>query len=60
MNGHKSKVNLASDIMLDTNVSYKFESRWSLVKIEKTNSILLKDMEESVLGVWIANKEGKV
>ena len=26
----------------------------------KTNSIMLKDMENSVLGVWVAHGEGKV
>jgi phosphoribosylformylglycinamidine synthase len=41
------------------NVSSRFESRWSLVKIKKSNSIFLKDLEETVFGIWSAHGEGK-
>lgn len=41
------------DIMLEHNKSERFECRWSTVKIEKSNAIMLKGMEESVFGVWV-------
>ncbi|KAF2366498.1 Phosphoribosylformylglycinamidine synthase [Trinorchestia longiramus] len=47
------------DHRFKTNLSGRFESRWSRVKIEKTRNLLLKDMEGSVLGVWSAHKEGR-
>jgi len=40
------------------NVSGRFESRFSAVKILPSPSILLKGMENSVLGVWVAHGEG--
>ncbi|MEW6715373.1 MAG: phosphoribosylformylglycinamidine synthase subunit PurQ, partial [Nitrospirota bacterium] len=41
------------------NVSGRFESRFSTVKVLKSNSVLLKGMEGSVLGVWVAHGEGR-
>lgn len=46
------------DVFLDHNQSDRYESRFSTVKIEKSNSIMLKGMEGSVLGAWIAHAEG--
>ncbi|MBN2653996.1 MAG: phosphoribosylformylglycinamidine synthase [Nitrospirae bacterium] len=40
------------------NKSGRFESRFSSLRILQSPSIMLKDMEESVLGVWIAHGEG--
>jgi len=40
------------------NKSGRFESRFSTVRIIESPSIMLKDMEGSVLGVWIAHGEG--
>lgn len=40
------------------NQSERFESRWSRVKIGKSNNIFLTDMEDSVLGIWSAHGEG--
>ncbi len=42
------------------NDSERFESRYVNVKIMKSNSIMLKDMENSTLGVWVAHGEGKI
>ncbi len=42
------------------NLSGRFESRFSTVKILKSPSIMLAGMEGSVLGVWIAHGEGRV
>jgi len=41
------------------NASNKFESRWINVKINKSPAIMLKDMEDSILGVWVAHGEGR-
>ncbi len=41
------------------NKSGRFESRWVSIKILPSPSIMLKDMEGSVLGVWIAHGEGR-
>lgn len=46
-------------IYLDHNLSERFECRWSTVKIENSPSIMLKSMEGSVLGIWVAHGEGK-
>ena len=41
------------------NTSGRFESRFSTVKILSSPSIMLKDMEGSVLGIWVAHGEGR-
>ena len=40
------------------NASGRFESRFSTVRIEKSPSIFLEGMEDSVLGIWVAHGEG--
>lgn len=40
------------------NKSGRFESRFSTVKILKSPSIMLKGMEGSILGIWVAHGEG--
>ncbi len=42
------------------NLSDRFESRFSTVKILPGPSIMLNGMEGSVLGVWVAHGEGRV
>ena len=42
------------------NNSARFESRFSSVQIQSSPSILLKGMEGSSLGVWVAHGEGRV
>ena len=42
------------------NNSNRFESRWATVKISESPSIMLKGMENSTLGVWVAHGEGKL
>ncbi|XP_018567396.1 phosphoribosylformylglycinamidine synthase [Anoplophora glabripennis] len=51
--------NTKPDIMLEHNLSERFECRWSTVKIEKSKAIMLKDMEGSSFGVWVAHGEGR-
>jgi len=41
------------------NISGRFESRFSSVKILPSQSIMLKGMEGSVLGIWVAHGEGR-
>jgi len=41
------------------NDSRRFESRFTSIKIEKSNSLMLRGMENSILGVWVAHGEGK-
>ena len=48
-----------SGICLDHNLSERFECRWATVRIENSPSIMLKDMQDSVLGVWVAHGEGR-
>ncbi|MDI6800557.1 MAG: phosphoribosylformylglycinamidine synthase [Thermodesulfovibrionales bacterium] len=40
------------------NKSGRFESRFATVKILESPSIMLKGMEDSVLGIWVAHGEG--
>ena len=49
-----------SSVRLEHNQSGRFECRFVNVRIETaTNSLMLRDMEDSVLGVWVAHGEGK-
>jgi phosphoribosylformylglycinamidine synthase len=41
------------------NDSNRFESRWSTVTIQPSPSVLLKGMEGSTLGIWVAHGEGR-
>ncbi|MGE5893769.1 MAG: phosphoribosylformylglycinamidine synthase [bacterium] len=41
------------------NVSGRFESRFASLKILESPSVLLKGMENSVLGIWVAHGEGR-
>lgn len=42
------------------NVSGRFESRWVQVEVQPSPSVLLKGMEGSRLGVWVAHGEGRL
>lgn len=42
------------------NRSGRFESRFSTVKILRSPSIMLRDMQDSILGIWVAHGEGYV
>ncbi|XP_015119101.1 phosphoribosylformylglycinamidine synthase [Diachasma alloeum] len=54
-----STPNQQPNIVLDHNDSERFECRWASVKIEKSPAIMLKDMENTVMGVWVAHGEGR-
>jgi phosphoribosylformylglycinamidine synthase len=42
------------------NTSGRFESRWVTVKILPSPAMMLKGMEDAVLGVWVAHGEGRL
>ena len=42
------------------NESNRFESRWVNVNIKESPSIMLKGMEGSTLGIWVAHGEGRL
>jgi phosphoribosylformylglycinamidine synthase len=42
------------------NLSGRFESRWAAVRIRPSPSIMLRGMEDSVLGIWVAHGEGRL
>jgi phosphoribosylformylglycinamidine synthase len=42
------------------NTSGRFESRFTAVRILKSPALMLKGMEDSVLGIWVAHGEGHV
>ncbi|CAG2101168.1 unnamed protein product [Medioppia subpectinata] len=48
------------ETLLTHNKSERFESRFVSVRIEdKTNAIMFKEMQTSVMGVWVSSGEGK-
>lgn len=50
----------ATTVRLERNSSGRFECRFVNVRIETTtNSIMLRDMEDSAFGVWVAHGEGR-
>uniref|UniRef100_A0A8C2DYN0 Phosphoribosylformylglycinamidine synthase n=1 Tax=Cyprinus carpio TaxID=7962 RepID=A0A8C2DYN0_CYPCA len=51
-------VNTSSDVTLTHNKSGRFESRFVSVGILPSPAIMLKGMEGSALGVWVAHGEG--
>lgn len=44
---------------MERNESGKFESAFVGVKVEKSKSVLLKSLEGSKLGIWVAHGEGR-
>lgn len=41
------------------NTSYKYESKFANVSIQKNNSVMLSSLEGARLGIWVAHGEGK-
>ena len=46
-------------VVLTQNVSERFESRFVTVSIEESPALMLRGMEGSTLGIWVAHGEGK-
>ena len=47
-------------ITLNENLSGKFESRFNLVRIERSKSIFLTGMEGMIMGIWSSHGEGRI
>ena len=47
------------EIVLDHNLSERFECRFTSVKFMESPAIMLKGMAGSVFGVWVAHGEGR-
>ncbi|CAH1268464.1 PFAS [Branchiostoma lanceolatum] len=47
-------------VFLAYNVSERFESRFVTVAIEESPALMLKGMEGSTLGIWVAHGEGRM
>ena len=54
-----TQFDIFEQVQLNTNKSDRFESRFSTVKINQTNAIMLKTLAGCKLGVWTAHKEGQ-
>ena len=46
------------DLELVENESNRFESRWSTVRVNKSNNVFLKSLAGLRFGIWVAHKEG--
>lgn len=44
---------------LEKNLSGRFESRWSTVRVRSKQSNLLKDLDLTTFGIWVAHGEGR-
>jgi phosphoribosylformylglycinamidine synthase len=42
------------------NISGRFESRWATVKVQKSNAMMLKGMEDLVFGIHVDHGEGRL
>ncbi len=47
-------------ISLEENISERFESRWSKVRVVKNNNIFLQGLEGLVFGIYTAHGEGRI
>lgn len=54
-----SRLGWIPNCKLEKNKSNRFESRFPSVKVYKSNSIFLTEMEGSIFGVWSAHGEGQ-
>jgi phosphoribosylformylglycinamidine synthase len=53
-------LNEASQPRFVHNDSGRFESRWTHVRIGRSQAVLLQGMQDSTFGVWVAHGEGKL
>ena len=51
---------IPENISLEKNLSKRFESRYSIVKIIENNSIMLNGMEDLTFGIWTAHGQGRI
>lgn len=55
----KSQLGTQPDLALLHNRSQRFECRWSSVRIPPNRSIMLGNMQDLILGCWVAHGEGR-
>jgi phosphoribosylformylglycinamidine synthase len=55
-----AKLGWVGEVSLVKNVSERFESRWSRVKILDGNNIFFTGMENTVIGIYTAHGEGRM
>ncbi|ESP01829.1 hypothetical protein LOTGIDRAFT_172386 [Lottia gigantea] len=58
--GAADNSDLSQGLLLDHNTSERYESRYVTVKIQDNNSVMLKDMEGTMFGMWVSHGEGKM
>ncbi|KAH8375088.1 hypothetical protein KR093_003699 [Drosophila rubida] len=56
---NSKSVKTATNVALLHNMSRRFECRWSTVRIPSNRSIMLRNMNDLVLGCWVAHGEGR-
>lgn len=54
-----SKIGWIPNCKLVENKSKRFESRYVSVKVENTNNIFTKNMDDTIFGMWLAHGEGQ-
>jgi phosphoribosylformylglycinamidine synthase len=57
--GGENDVKGVPPVALLNNKSGRFECRWSSVRIESSNAMMLRQMKGSVIGCWVAHGEGR-
>ncbi|XP_053671144.1 phosphoribosylformylglycinamidine synthase [Anopheles nili] len=57
--GKISTTDTVPEIVLVGNRSEKFESRWVTLRVPASKSLMLRRLEGSVLGCWVAHAEGR-
>ncbi|KAH8240983.1 hypothetical protein KR026_009751 [Drosophila bipectinata] len=55
----KTQMGTDPDLALLHNRSQRFECRWSTVRIPPNRSIMLGNMDDQILGCWVAHGEGR-
>ena len=55
-----SGVTVEQGVLLTHNVSERFESRFTTVRIDESPAVMLQGMAGSTLGIWVAHGEGKI
>ena len=54
-----SKIGWIPNCKLIQNKSKRFESRYVSIKVEKSNNIFTKNMDNTIFGMWLAHGEGQ-
>ena len=52
-------IDSVDNLVLEENISERFESRWCTLRVNSTNNVFLKDLKDTQFGMWVAHKEGR-